>query len=91
MLFRSHLNLRNKTYIGRTVREYTKMFASLKYLKIKMDIDKSDAGIIVYTVDGVNFATSEFRKNPSTKWFDHKSNNRYDVAFLFHYSAVLFH
>ena len=31
---------RNKTYIVRTVREYTKMFASLKYLKIKMDIDK---------------------------------------------------
>ncbi len=56
---------RNKTYIGRTVRKYTKMFASLKYLKIKMDIDKSDADIIVYTVDGVNFATSEFRKHPS--------------------------
>lgn len=62
---------RNKTYIGRTVRKYTKMFASLKYLKIKTEFDGSDADTIVYTVDGVNFATSEFGKNPSTKWFDH--------------------
>lgn len=67
---------RNKTYIGRTVRKYCKMFASLKYLKIKMEFDENDIDTIVYTVDGVNFATSEFRKDPSTKWFDHKSHNR---------------
>ncbi len=67
---------RNKTYIGKTVRQYTKMFASLKYLKIKMEFDDGDKNIIVYTVDGVNFATSEFRKDPSSKWFDHKSHNR---------------
>lgn len=67
---------RNKSYIGRTVRQYTKMFASLKYLKIKMEFDDGDKNIIVYTVDGVNFATSEFRNDPSSKWFDHKSHNR---------------
>lgn len=67
---------RNKSLIGQVTRQYTKMFASLKYLKINMELDEDDTDTIVYTVDGVNFATSEFRMNPSTKWFDHKSHNR---------------
>jgi len=37
---------RNKKYIASTVRKYTKLFASLKYLKIKMDFEDGDVDTI---------------------------------------------
>ena len=39
--------------------------------------------IHIITVDGVNFITQEFRLDPGTKWFDHKSHScglKYEVA-----------
>jgi hypothetical protein len=39
--------------------------------------------IHIITVDGVNFITQEFRLDPSTKWFDHKSHScglKYEIA-----------
>jgi len=37
----------------------------------------------VISVDGVNFITQEFREDPGTKWFDHKSHSsslKYEFA-----------
>lgn len=57
---------RNKDYIGKAVRKYTKMFASWRDLKINVEFVEEDIATIVYSIDGVSFATSEFRKHPST-------------------------
>ena len=56
---------RNKDYIGKAVRKYTKMFASWRDLKINVEFVEEDIATIVYSIDGVSFATSEFRKHPS--------------------------
>lgn len=42
-----------------------------------------DEAIHIITVDGVNFITEEFRLNPSTEYFDHKSHScglKYEFA-----------
>ena len=56
------------------VKKYARMIQSLVAKKIVFGgWDESEVHII--TVDGVNFKTQEFRLDPSTKWFDHKTNS----------------
>jgi uncharacterized protein YfaT (DUF1175 family) len=40
--------------------------------KNRYEFDPNETYII--TVDGVYFVTSEFRLDPSSKWYDHKRN-----------------
>lgn len=61
-------------YIGPKVKDYAKRIQSLKDLKIRFDgFDEKEE--FWFSVDGVHFPTQEFRLDPSTKWFDFKSNS----------------
>ena len=63
--------------IGATVKLYTKAIQRLKEHKIKWfeegEIDEDEINLI--TVDGVHCRTFEVRKDPSTKWYSHKSHS----------------
>ena len=61
-------------YIGPKVKELVQKIASLKDLKIRFG-EFEDDEVILFTVDGVNFITEEFRMDPHGKWFDHKSKS----------------
>jgi hypothetical protein len=56
------------------VKEYTKMIQSLKPDLIKFEGWGSDE-IHLISVDGCNFRTQEFRLDPHSKWYDHKSHS----------------
>jgi len=59
------------------VKNYVWRFASLK------DYLFEDDDVIIFTVDGVNCMTEEFRMDPHGKWFDHKSKSsglKYEFA-----------
>ena len=73
---------RCKEYIGPKVKEYVQKIASLKILKIRFG-EFDDDEVIIFTVDGVNFMTEEFRMDPYGKWFDPKSKSsglKYEFA-----------
>jgi hypothetical protein len=58
------------------VKKYTKQFQALKNKKIRWfedgELDENDLFII--SVDGVHCRTHEVRKDPSSKWYSHKSH-----------------
>jgi len=66
-------------YIGPTVKTYAKMIQSLKQKKIKFIFGHNKR--LKASIDCSNFITNEFRKDPSGKWFDHKSNSSGLVCF----------
>lgn len=66
----------SEDFIGKTVKEYTKLIQSLKSKKIVFGgFDERE--IFWVSIDKVNFLVEEFRLDPSTKWYDHKSKSRY--------------
>jgi len=82
---------RCKEYIGPKVKAHVQKIASLKDMKIRFE-DFDDDDIIIFTVDGVNFITEEFRMDPHGKWFDHKSKSSgltYEFAVSLKKSALI--
>ena len=82
---------RCREYIGPKVKEYVEKIASLKNLKIKFG-EFEDDQVIIFTVDGVNFITEEFRMDPHGKWFDHKSKSsglKYEFAVSLRKPAII--
>ena len=64
------------------LKRYTKMIQSLKPNKITFDGWGNDE-IHIISVDGCNFRTQEFRLDPNSKWYDHKSHSsgvKYEFA-----------
>ena len=59
--------------VGLTVKQYAKMIQSLKSKKIKF-VSRHNKRIKA-SIDCSNFVTNEFHKDPSGKWFDHKSHS----------------
>jgi hypothetical protein len=68
-----------KEYIGPTVKKYAKMIQSLKSKKIKFIFGHNKQ--LKASIDCSNFITNEFCKDPSGKWYDHKSNSSGLVCF----------
>lgn len=66
------------------VKDIGRKIQSFKERLIKFDPNLFDEDEINWvTVDCVNFTTLEFRQNPSTAWYDHKSNSsglKYEFA-----------
>lgn len=60
-------------YIRDVVKDYTAKLASLKPKVVVFGGFGKDE-IHICTVDGLNTSTEEFRLNPSTKYYNHKSN-----------------
>lgn len=72
----------SEDFIGKTVKEYTKLIQSLKSKKIVFG-GFDDREIFWVSVDKVNFLVEEFRLDPSTKWYDFKSKSRYVHIMIF--------
>ena len=56
--------------------------------------DYDDKEIIILSVDGVNYRTTEFRLDPSTDWYDHKHNGpglTYEYAVSVHHVSSRLH
>lgn len=69
-------------YIRRAVRENAASIQSLKPRVIRF-AGFAEGEIHWVTVDGSNFDTEEFRLDPSTKWYNHKSHSsgvKYEFA-----------
>lgn len=60
-------------YISPTVKEYARMIQSLKDMKIKFVFSHNKR--FMASIDCSNFETNEFRLDPSSQWYDHKSNS----------------
>lgn len=60
-------------YIRHTVKDNVRNIQSLKVKVIVLDGFK-EGEIHILSTDGVNYGTYEFRKTPSTIYFDHKGN-----------------
>ena len=60
-------------YIAKLVVEYSLLIAKLSREKIVFELKDNIA--LGRTVDCVNFTCQEMRLDPSSKWFDHKSNS----------------
>lgn len=60
-------------YISPTVKQYTRMIQSLKDMKIKFVFSHNKH--YMASIDCSNFETDEFRLDPSSQWYDHKSNS----------------
>jgi len=65
-------------------RDTVRRIQSLKEKMIRFDLSSfRDEETHIITVDGVNFITEEFRLNPSTEYYDHKSHScglKYEFA-----------
>lgn len=73
-------------HIRGKVKAYGKKIQSLKNDKIVFG-NFHPKEIYIISVDGVNFSTQEFRLDPSSKWFDHKSKSAgltYELALAIH-------
>ena len=56
--------------------------------------DYDDKEIIILSVDGVNYRTTEFRLDPSTDWYDHKHKGpglTYEYAVSVHHVSSRLH
>ena len=66
------------------IRKVTKRIQSFRATVIVLDPQCfRPEEIHIFTVDGVNFITQEFRLDPGTQWFDHKSHSsglKYEFA-----------
>lgn len=60
-------------YIGPTVRQYAKMIQSQKPKKIRFQFSHNQHHKA--SIDCSTFTTNEFRLDPSSRWFDVKSNS----------------
>jgi hypothetical protein len=60
-------------FIGPKVRECGKKMQSLKEKKIRFEFKQKSH--YVASIDCSNFEVQEFRLDPSSKWFDHKSHS----------------
>jgi hypothetical protein len=78
-------------YIRGKVKETGKKIQSLKKAKIVFGGFEKDE-VFIITVDGVNFRTQEFRLDPSSKWFDHKTKSTgltYELALSIRRQALV--
>ena len=66
---------RGENYIGKKVEVYTKRIQSLKEHKIQFKFETTEHHTFIASYDTVNFKTTEYRLDPSNKWFDFKSNS----------------
>ena len=67
--------------VEKKTREYTKLFQSFKDLKVRFD--GFDQRTYQFSVDGQNYDTYEYRMDPSSKWYNHKSHSsglKYEYA-----------
>lgn len=65
-----------ENFIRRTVKTVVTSIQHLKPILIVFDPTIfGEQEVHIIAVDTVNFITEEFRLNPSTKWFDYKSNS----------------
>ena len=66
---------KGENYVGRKVKEYTKKISSLLKHKIWFNFGDMTHRTFIATLDTVNFKTTEYRLDPSSKWYDQKSNS----------------
>ncbi|KAK1744412.1 hypothetical protein QTG54_004945 [Skeletonema marinoi] len=65
----------DEKHIGRKLKKVGKQMQSASKAVIVLDLNNFDPKeVIIVSVDCVNYATTEFRLDPSTMWFDHKSH-----------------
>jgi hypothetical protein len=77
--------------VRKKVKECAKKIQHLKEKKIVFGGFDEDEFFII-TVDGVNFRTQEFRLDPSSKWFDHKTKSAgltYELALSIRRNALV--
>ena len=74
-------------HIAPKVKEYIELIQSLFNQTISFDKFHKDEVYIV-SVDAVHFVTNEFRKDPSTSWFDFKNNG---AGLTYEFSVALRH
>ena len=73
------------------VKEYVRRIQFLKHKKIVFGgFDENE--VFIVSVDGVNFRTQEFRLDPSSKWYDHKTKSAgltYELALAIRRQALV--
>jgi hypothetical protein len=77
--------LRGERWLGPVLRKNGKMIQSLMHDKIKFKFADSKYITYLASYDTVNFKTTEFRLDPSNKWFDPKSHSSGLVSWPFKY------
>ena len=61
--------------ISKTVKKFGQMIQSLKSDKLLFEFGDTTHRTFLASLDTVNFKTSEFRLDPSSKWYDQKSHS----------------
>ncbi len=69
-------------YIGPKLKHYAMMIQSLKKKKIKFVFSHNNH--YKASIDCSNFVANEFRLDPSSQWYDHKSNSSGLVSYVQH-------
>ena len=80
----------DEKHIGRKLKKVGRQVQSASQEIIVMP-DFDDKEVIILSVDCVNYATTEFRLDPSTDWFDHKHSGpgvKYQYAISVHHVSV---
>ncbi len=79
----------NEKHIGKKVKKVGKKLQQASKQIILLNVSDFDAKeIIILSVDCVNYPTTEFRLDPGTEWYDHKSHGpglKYEYAVCVHH------
>ncbi|KAL7530043.1 hypothetical protein ACHAXR_005821 [Thalassiosira sp. AJA248-18] len=78
-------------YIRETVKDYARKMASMEQDKVILGgFDERE--VYIFSLDDVHFLTEEFRLDPSSKWYDFKSNStglKYEFAMAIRRPAIV--
>jgi hypothetical protein len=79
----------DEKHIGKKVKKVGKKLQQASKQTILLNASDFDAKeIIILSVDCVNYPTTEFRLDPGTEWYDHKSHGpglKYEYAVCVHH------
>ena len=82
----------DEKHIGRKVKKVGKKMQLASKQIIILNLSEFDAKeIIILSVDCVNYRTTEFRLDPGTEWYDHKSDGpglKYEYALSVHHVSL---
>ncbi len=83
----------DEKHIGKKVKKVGKKLQQASKQTILLNASDFDAKeIIILSVDCVNYPTTEFRLDPGTEWYDHKSHGpglKYEYAVCVHHVSSL--
>lgn len=78
----------DEKHIGEKIKKVGKQLQSASQMVIVLNLSDFDPKeIIILSIDCVNYATTEFRLDPSTEWFNHKGHGpglKYEYALRVH-------